>query len=120
MSAFLVHDNHLHAICTFASGLKSKGYSIPEVGDLFVAFKSANLLALRDRYGDPAEPAGKPKPKQVVVPPVALLKACQCLEYQCSDWTGWNDSAAKKYLGVVQSAAVMALPGYEEAAWAIV
>lgn len=118
MSAFLVSDNHLSAICSFASKLKAKGYSLPGHGELFAALKNANLLALQDRYGDEVEPA-KPFVKLVPAAPVALLKLCQCLDYQCSDWNGWGESFAKKYLDAIISAAVMELPGYEEAAWAI-
>lgn len=120
MSAFLVSDNHLHAICSFAGKLKFLGFSLPEHGPLFVILKEANLLALRDRYGDPVEKIAKPQPKKVDVSPVALLKAVQCLDYQCCDWQGWGKSLAKKYLGMIERAAIMELPGYEEAAWAIV
>lgn len=120
MSSFLVSDNHLHAICSFAGKLKLLGSSLPEHCRLFVMLKEANLLALQDRYGDPAEKVAKPEPKQVDVSPVALLKAVQCLDYQCSDWQKWGDSLAKKYLGVIESAAIMELPGYDDAAWAIV
>lgn len=119
MSAFLVSDNHLHAICSFADKLKARGItSLPDHGHLFVAFKNANLLALQDRYGDPIEDVA-PSVRKIPVPVVSLLKACHCLDYQCSDWSKWPESFAKKYLDVIQSAAVMDLPGYEEAPWAI-
>ena len=119
MSAFLVSDNHLHAICSFASGLKCKGYGLPSHGDLFALFKNANLIALKDRYGDEFVPA-KARVKLVAVPAVEVVKACHSLEYQCSDWSNWNGSPEEKALAAICKAAVMALPGYEEAAWAIV
>lgn len=119
MSAFLVSDNHLHAICSFASNLRFLGLSLPDHVDLFVALKQANVLALHDRYGDPAEKVAKPRPKIIKLPVLAVLKACQCLDYQCSDWSGWKESFAKKHLDLIVSAGVMELPGYEEAEWAI-
>jgi hypothetical protein len=63
--------------------------------------------------------------------PVAVVKACDCLDYQASDWSRWNDSDAFGYLVAIRRAAVAladpaavaasgrALPGYDSAPWCL-
>lgn len=116
MSCFLVSDDHISAICTFAGCMR--GARLPQHKELFRLLKQANLLALGDRYGDEAEEAAG-KIALVPVPVITVIKACHCLEYQCSDWSGWAESDAKKYLDWIERAAVNALPGYDEAPWGI-
>jgi hypothetical protein len=73
--------------------------------------------------------------------PVAIVKACDCLEYQASDWTCWDRSDIAAHLAAIRAAALaMALaglsiaarvnaggldygrelPGYDAAAWELV
>lgn len=117
MSAFLVSDNHLHAICSFAGRMVGSG--LPPHKELFRVLKQANLLSLSDRYGDKAEKADA-KVKLVGASAIGVVKACHSLAYQSSEWSGWGESDAKKYLGWIERSAVEALPGYDDAAWAIV
>lgn len=51
-----------------------------------------------------------------------LLKYLQAIDYQCSDWSGWQDSWEGKYLGdivkMVTLAIMESLPEYQAAKWA--
>ena len=51
--------------------------------------------------------------------PVAALKACQGLAYQCSDHLQWKDSIARRMLEAIKERAIRCLPGYDEAAWTL-
>lgn len=118
MSSFVVSDKHLSAICSFAG--RMKGFSsLPPHKELFRVLMQANLLAVSERYGDPVEKAVA-KVDLVSVPAISVVKLCHCLEYQSSDWSGWEASDAKRYLDWIERAAVNAIPGYEEANWASV
>lgn len=51
--------------------------------------------------------------------PVAVLKACQGLAYQCSDHPDWEKSIAYRILEAIKAKAILCLPGYDEAAWTL-
>ncbi len=48
---------------------------------------------------------------------VQVLKSVACLEYQSNEFDGWEKSEACAALKVLESAAVNALPGYDDAKW---
>jgi hypothetical protein len=48
---------------------------------------------------------------------VQVLKAIRCFNYQACEYDGWYKSEAYAFLESLQTHAIMALPGYEEAAW---
>ena len=50
---------------------------------------------------------------------VEAIKACDCLDYQCSEHPDWGGSLAKAVLTSIREAAIGHLPGYEEAPWEI-
>jgi hypothetical protein len=79
----------------------------------------ANNQAYAERYKQPVtnayrfefqEPAGK-------IPALQIIKACRCLEYQCSDWRGWQESRARQLLDAIESTAIRKLPGYDDLLW---
>jgi len=82
----------------------------------------ANASAVAERY---AERFGDPVPFEF--PPfecvrelpeaVAILKACACFDYQSSDWSGYDGSAAALMIDELRVAAIRELPGYDEAPW---
>lgn len=49
--------------------------------------------------------------------PVAILKMCDCLEYQSCETPDYRESVAWNLLGAIRKAAIRELPGYEEAPW---
>lgn len=129
MSAFLVSDDHITAICTFAcrpgpyAGSRyANGYRYGikpnDHGELFRLLKQANLDSLAARYGDPREVA-EPRRGRLAVPPLEVVKAIECLEYQCNEVEGWEQTDAARTLDSIRRAAVRAIDGYDDAPWCI-
>ena len=95
----------------------------------------ANRAAFNERYGGryqmEFEPfAGLDRSAGAELLPVAIVKACDCLDYQASDWSTWEGSDANRHLAAIRRAAVAlakwpagastnsrALPGYDAAPW---
>lgn len=49
--------------------------------------------------------------------PVAILKLCDCLEYQSCETDDYRETAAFELLERIRRAAIRALPGYDKAPW---
>lgn len=49
--------------------------------------------------------------------PVAVLKMCDCLDYQSCETDDWEATVAYRLLAGIRSAAIRALPGYNAAPW---
>lgn len=48
---------------------------------------------------------------------VAILKMCDCLEYQSSETDDWEETVAFRLLTAIRAAAIRSLPGYDDAPW---
>jgi hypothetical protein len=130
MSCFIVDSHHIRALVSWAA-LHRVTYYMPAgrqhvetAGDgqrVAELLHRANLAAFADRY--PREGAALAEPfdyRPVAaswLPAIQIVKACDCLDYQCSDWTGWPDSEARRILRAIREKAIRMLPGYEAAAW---
>lgn len=122
MSCFVVPDFHIDALVSWAvanhasafiDGLDPRG--------LAAELHLANCAAYRERYG---ENGGEEyrytfRPEVRTMPAVQVLKACDCLAYQCSDWSGFEGSVADRALARIKDRAVALVPGYSAAAWAL-
>lgn len=51
------------------------------------------------------------------VPAVAILKSCDCLQYQSCETPDYKESVAYHLLDAIRKAAIRALPGYDDAPW---
>lgn len=49
--------------------------------------------------------------------PVQVLKATECLRYQCNDGGNWRDSEAEAFIDELMGLAIGRLPGYGQADW---
>jgi hypothetical protein len=134
MSTFVCSDTHVAFLVLNADTVK--GYSggpvhyfhagetvefkPQQVADLL---RDANDKAYKEYYGRKARGAGKFDLRNVrTLPPFSalqMIKACMCLDYQCSDWSGWDTSEAKVALERIKEMSIMALPGWEGADWDI-
>jgi len=121
MSAFEVCKAHIDAILTFAAfglprHLALKADKLDEVGQVLV---DANVESVNYRYNekDAADPYHFCRVR--TLSPVEMLKALDCLEYQCCEPNDWKDSIAKKYIDQLRGWTIQALPGYDAAPWAI-
>jgi hypothetical protein len=51
------------------------------------------------------------------IQPVAILKMCDCLEYQSCETSDYRESPAFTLLDRIRAAAIRQLPGYDDAPW---
>jgi hypothetical protein len=146
MSAYIVSKAHIDAVVTFAVGgqrrvgtvkritedagqakyVSSSDYTPSQIG---AALWAENHASVDYRYKD-----STPVPAYVFRPnchggtctkptrqltPLDVIKLCQSLKYQSCEHPGWKASFANEFLNRVISAAIGALPGYDNAFWGI-
>ena len=134
MSCFVVPDFHVSALVSWAV---AHGVDLDVSPDAVAhMLASANRRAYSERYAgrydsELAPFGGLDRSAGVDLAPVAVVKACDCLDYQASDWSRWNDSDPFGYLVAIRRAAVAladpagvaasgrALPGYDAAPWCL-
>lgn len=135
MSCFVVPDFHVSALVAWGAraGVLPDAVS-PDA--LAHELASANRLAFSERYSgglgtvDPF--GGLDRSAGVALDAVAIVKACDCLAYQASDWSGWNESEAAAHLAAIRATAQAQclggryypeprrdLPGYDAAPWCL-
>jgi hypothetical protein len=145
MSCFIVNDYHVNALVAW--GLRHGAVVGISPDALAHMLACANRAAFAERYMD--DPGLVPfagfdrsvDPSHLA--PVAIVKACDCLDYQCSDWSSWSGAGSEPaaHLAAIRAAALalaMAgrgiaarssaggldygreLPGYDAAAWELV
>ncbi len=137
MSCFVVNDYHVSAIVAWAIRHQALVGVSPDA--LAHELASANRAGFSSRYlgrydSELAPFAGLDRSAGADLAPVAVVKACDCLAYQCSDWTCWDRSDAAAHLAAIRAAALHRatggiwrddmrahrLPGYDAAAWTLV
>jgi hypothetical protein len=122
MSCFVVPDFHIDALVSWAvanhaaafiGGLDPRG--------LAAEMYRANCAAYRERYGEGIDNAFTftMRPEVHAMPAVQILKACTCLDYQCSDWTDYPGSVAQRAIERIRDHAIGYVPGYRAAAWTL-
>ena len=144
MSCFIVSDYHVSALVAWAI---RQGLDLAASPDAVAhELASANRAAFNERYGGryqmEFEPfGGLDRSAGAELLPVAIVKACDCLDYQACDWTSWESSDANVYLDAIRRAAVTLafgsmraaaaaladpgqhaireLPGYDAAPWCL-
>jgi len=135
MSCFIVPDGHISALVAFAI---RQGVVFEELPSAVAQrFADANRAAYSQRYEgrfdfEVAPFNGLDRTADAGFAPVAIVKACDCLAYQASDWSEWDNSIAARHLRAIRRvAAALADPynsardtcrelsGYERAAWVL-
>jgi hypothetical protein len=136
MSCFVVNDYHVSALVAWAvrAGVLPDAVS-PDA--LAHDLAEANRAAFHERYaGDYADEVtpfeGLDRSAGAALAPVAIVKACDCLAYQCSDWAAWAASEAAAHLAAIRATAQAQclagryypeprrdLPGYDDAPWCL-
>lgn len=135
MSCFHVHPHHINTLVSFGHSRRvsawiptghGRGESLncfdPELVADILHHANASAVAERyaERFGDPVPFEFPPFELVRELPsPVAILKACACFDYQSSDWSSYDGSAAALMVDAIRRAAIRELPGYDDAAWEI-
>jgi hypothetical protein len=142
MSAYVVADDHIDALLTFAIAngvdyytgngrVVITAHNATEVGAILL---DENERSVRGRYDKASadEMIGEAnaggykfqKFRQLSeMKPGALallvLKGCKCLDYQCDETDDYKDSLAKKIILAIMADAISMLDGYDAAPWGI-
>jgi hypothetical protein len=136
MSCFVVPDFHVSALVAYAirAGIVPDAVS-PDA--LAHELASANRSAFSERYAGRYDSelvpfGGLDRSAGADLAPVAIVKACDCLDYQASDWTAWDASEAAAHLAAIRATAQAAclggryypeplstLDGYDAAPWCL-
>jgi hypothetical protein len=135
MSCFVVSDFHVNALVAW--GLRHGAIVGISPDALAHELASANRAAFAERYEgryqDEISPfGGLDRSAGAALDPVAIAKACDCLDYQASDWSSWAGSEPSAHLAAIRATAQAAclggryypeprhdLPGYESAPWSL-
>jgi hypothetical protein len=125
MSAFVVGPDHIDAILTYAQAARRDYGNAAEYTATGRKLLAANVASVCYRY-ERDTPADHIDPERYTFRPlnrnrsaVEIIKACDCLAYQCSELPEWVGSEAYQLLNAIRSRAVYCLPGYSDAAWEI-
>jgi len=133
MSCFILPDCHISALVAFAI---KHGVVFEELPSIVAQrFADANRAAYSEQYErrydfEVATYGGLDRSADADLSPVAIVKACDSLAYQASDWSEWDNSIAARHLRAIRRlAAALADPynsasdtcrelsGYKRAAW---
>lgn len=135
MSCFVVNDYHVSALVAW--GLRAGAIPAAVSPDAVAhELAAANRAAFAERYAGGYSTSWEPytgldRSAGQDLAPVAIVKACDCLAYQASDWSAWDSSEAAAHLAAIRAAALArclggrylpdtearTLPGYDLAAW---
>lgn len=129
MSAFVCSKKHVAALANYAVAKKvwlgGKSAGPGDFKAIYETLAAENVRSVCHRYDDDKPEnyadfvnARGVKP-EVIVDPVSIIKLAQCLDYQSCETDDWKDTQACRILKGVIAAAIDALPGYQEAPWAI-
>ena len=122
MSCFVVPDFHIDALVSWAVA-NHAGAFIDNLSprELAAELHLANCAAYRERYGENPgyDYTFTMRPEVHAMPAVQVLKACACLDYQCSDWTNYPGSVAQRAVERIRDHAIAYVPGYRAAAWTL-
>jgi hypothetical protein len=122
MSCFVVPDFHIDALVSWAIANHASAF-IDGLTPAALARElyCANCVAYRERYGEDVgeEYRYTYRPAAHAMPAAQVLKACACLEYQCSDWTDYPGSVAQRAVERIREHAITYVPGYRTAAWTL-
>jgi hypothetical protein len=129
MSCFVVSNNHISAIIGWAcrenisAGWINGCYAYrpgaeQEATDILYA---ANIQSHNARYQlDESTFDCVYNPTAIQLKRIEVIKACDCLAYQCDEWEGFEGSKAQAILRDIKQSAIYKLPGYDAAPWSIV
>ena len=140
MSAYIVGHDHIDALLTFATAddpqafgpisyrLEPSGNRVEitttnatDVGRILL---TENERSVEHRYPGDNDLPGKIgeeaagysfRPWAETPAPVAILKACDCFEYQACETDDYRQSDAYRIIDAIRSRAISRLPGYSNA-----
>lgn len=134
MSAFILSNAHLSAVIGYACRKNIRfSYEAPgnpvftscavagSEDDVFSELASQNARSVGYRYAleDDEMVSGSYILTAPKLSAVEVIKAAQCIDYQCCEHPEWSTSKGKRFIDAVISSAISDLPGYCDAKWSI-
>jgi hypothetical protein len=130
MSAFVVSNKHISALvkaahCSYPGNgpyyywHNESHFFLGNLEDIGQKLVDENLRSVNYRYDEQECPEPFILTPTPDYPLAALLKACDCYEYQACETPDWRDTEAWAILDAIRSNIISRLPGYEEAEWHI-
>lgn len=126
MSAWICSDKHINAMVTFAAShdvyvyVKSEPFYVRRNCQMTAEIlKAQNVRSVDYRYSEfnCLSPIRYTPTNGYTA--VQIIKACHCYDYQACETPDYEETTAKRICDAIESAAINALPGYDEAAWGI-
>lgn len=139
MSAFIVDHDTIDALLTLAVGRKASYFVAATQTRVYITAHNAEeigriLLTENERSVNHRYPGSEPGdlPGSIgedaatyrfrflhctPLPAVVVLKSCDCFDYQACETDDYESSLAHTIIDAIRSAAIRALPGYEDAPW---
>lgn len=130
MSAYVVEDDHINALVTYAAEkrisyydpiaenrIDINGLNTTAIGKILLA---ENVRSVNYRYHETDTPDDYSY-RHFATPLTAIevIKACDCLDYQSCETPDWDQTVAWRILQAIKSHAMHDLPGYDSAPWGI-
>jgi hypothetical protein len=117
VTAAVSHDDF-----RYGRGQRVTYENVTQIGEML---RDQNIKSVDARYDDDPSmlPAWTAEPyhwDSVPVSPLQAFKAIHCYAYQACEDSAWGQSDAKQFCDALERALVRSLPGYDEAAWALV
>lgn len=120
MSAFIVSDDHIDFLVTYAIGGGPSRVSGEQPQKLGQMLLEQNYRSVNWRYNDNAAvPTYVFRPFTGPMTPVGILKACQCYDYQSCETEDYEKTDAARLVDAIRSKAIRSLPGWENAAYEV-
>lgn len=94
-AAEILLDENERSVATLYKAVSSGGQLLTEEAKITFQFETAHLE------------------------PVAIIKACQCYDYQADNAPGYAGGDASRIVAFIQSRAIQLLPGYKQVDWEI-
>jgi len=127
MSAFICTDYHINALVNWASlagvtyytGFERRSVRFREEA-VTTLLAEANMAGVNERYDENNVSTHTYESFAPDITPVQVLKAVDCLDYQCCEWAHWEDSNARRVVEAIRDEAIRKLPGYDAAEWELI
>jgi len=130
MSAFIVNNEHIHALVTAAKQSRDFRFYYKEnlyyVNDLkecdFIGqmLLNENYRSVNFRYSEEIKAPNYEFEYSIGFSPIEIIKACHCFNYQSCETDDYYDSLSYKFIKTLIETMIMILPGYNNADWEII
>jgi hypothetical protein len=126
MSAYIVSDEHLSYLISYASNQRVgwwDGTAWRQVfgneQEVFNKLFRANMESVNKRYCENTPPMPSKFAWRGDTTVIQVLKACACFDYQACEVKEYERTEAARIVNEIRSSAIRSLTGYAEAEWEI-